>query len=122
MVFPLVLYYKEHSDQPTEKATVIFVSDDLQHDHQQVWRMEQRAVKILEEKTYLKFTRIIRFSDGCGAQFKSRFAVADLVFTSERLLGKIGNELYPYGTTLSQMREKVSLPLLVHTSKYELNV
>ena len=91
MVFPLVLYYKVHSDQPTEKATVIFVSDDLQHDHQQVWRMEQRAVKILEEKTYLKFTRIIRFSDGCGAQFKSRFAVADLVFTSERLLGQIGN-------------------------------
>ena len=48
--------------------------------------MEQRAFKLLEEKTGIKFMRVIRFSDGCGAQFKSRFAVPDLVFASERLL------------------------------------
>ena len=49
--------------------------------------MEQRAIEMLKERTGLTFNRLVRFSDGCGAQFKSRFCVADLCSAGERLLG-----------------------------------
>ena len=88
MVFPAVLYYKREQDNKRSKASVTFVSDDLNHDHQQVWRMEARAVEILKDKTGLEFESLVRVSDGCGAQFKSRFCVADLCKAGERILGK----------------------------------
>ena len=87
MEFPLVAYWREQGKEAVSKATITFVSDDLLHDHQQVGRMEARAVEILMEKTGLKFNKLFRFSDGCGAQFKSRYSTADLVTAGERILG-----------------------------------
>ena len=86
MEFPLVAYWREQGKEAVSKATITFVSDDLLHDHQQVGRMEARAVEILMDKTGLKFHTLFRFSDGCGAQFKSRFSTADLVTAGERIL------------------------------------
>ena len=34
MVFPAVLYYKRKHDDKVSKASVTFVSDDFNHDHQ----------------------------------------------------------------------------------------
>ena len=89
-IFPTVLYYKREGEAIRRKSTITFISDDLVHDHQQVWRFEARALKILQERTGLVFNRLIRVSDGCSAQFKSRFAIADLCHVGERLLGKPG--------------------------------
>ena len=89
MIFPIVVYYKESEAECTKKSTITFVSDDLHHDHQQVLKMEKRAVDIVGERTGLKFSKIIRFSDGCGAQFKSRFCVTDLCSLPEVILGNV---------------------------------
>ena len=97
MIFPIVVYYKKSVNEPTKKATITFISDDLSHDHQQVLRMEKRAVEIVKEKTGLQFKKAIRFSDGCGAQFKSRFCVADLCSVPEKVLGSSdGHASYHY--------------------------
>ena len=76
--FPAVVFFRLEEGGPVQKATITFFSDDLGHDHQQVQAFERRIVEILMEKTGMSFLNIIRFSDGCGAQFKSRFCVADL--------------------------------------------
>ena len=92
MVFPIVVYWKEVEGELSKKATITFVSDDLQHDHQQVKKMEAHAVEILVQKTGLKFKKFIRLSDGCGAQFKSHFCVADLCSVPAEILGEVGGE------------------------------
>ena len=92
-VFPVVLCWREEEGGPLRKATITFLSDDLHHDHQQVWRMEKRAAEIVAEKTGLDFDRLFRPSDGCGAQYKSRFVNGDLVDAGERILGKPGAEV-----------------------------
>ena len=90
MVFPAVLYYRKEGEEKRSKASVTFISDDLSHDHQQVWRMEARAIQILKERTGLDFHQLVRVSEGCGAQFKSQFCVADLCEAGARILGKPG--------------------------------
>ena len=39
-IFPTVLYYKREGEAIRRKSTITFISDDLVHDHQQVWRFE----------------------------------------------------------------------------------
>ena len=70
-----------------KKGTITFVSDDLLHDHQQVKRMQKRAVSIVSEKTGITFTKFVQFSDSCGAQYKSCYCTADFCTCSERILG-----------------------------------
>ena len=89
-IFPVVAYYLKEGAESTSKASITFFSDDLAHDHQQVAVMESRAIEIVKEKTGLQFDSLVRFSDGCGAQFKSRFCVADLCVAGEKLLGMEG--------------------------------
>ena len=96
MVYPTVVFWAEEG-KPTQKASIVFLSDDLSHDHQQVKKMEERAKDILEEKTGLKFNKIIRGTDGCGAQFKSGYCTADLVSSSMRMLNlSDGTVIYFY--------------------------
>ena len=77
-IFPVVVMFRREETGPVEKATITFFSDDILHDHQQVQMFEKRAVEIVKERTGNSFSHSIRFSDGCGAQFKSQFCVADL--------------------------------------------
>ena len=95
MVFPIVAYWAEEG-KPTQKASIIFVSDDLGHDHQQVKKMEERAVKVCEEKTGLKFFKGGRFTDGCRAQYKSGFVVADQCSAGQRMFGQEYDMIYIY--------------------------
>ena len=85
--FPAVVFYRQEEAEPVQKACITFFSDDLNHDHQQVQAFERRIVEIVKQRTGILFKKIIRFSDGCGAQFKSRFCVADLCQMSGEVLG-----------------------------------
>ena len=71
--FPAVVFYRQDEAAPVRKACITFFSDDLSHDHQQVQQFERRIVEIVQLRIGLFFKQIIRFTDGCGAQFKSRF-------------------------------------------------
>ena len=86
--FPAVVFYRQEEASPVQKACITFFSDDLSHDHQQVQAFEKRIVEIVQLKAGNIFKKIIRFSDGCGAQFKSRFCLADLCQMSGKVLGQ----------------------------------
>ena len=85
-IFPVVVMFRRAETGLVEKATITFFSDDISHDHQQVQKFEKRAIEIVAERTGLTFSHTIRFSDGCGAQFKSQFCVADLTNSPNILL------------------------------------
>ena len=84
--FPAVVFFRMEEGGPVHKASITFFSDDLCHDHQQVQAFEKRIVEIVKEKTGLSFHHLVRFSDGCGAQFKSRFCVDDLCQMPDKVL------------------------------------
>ena len=54
------------------------MSEDTIHDHQQIADFEKRAFSIFDEMLPHKVKSWKRFSDGCTAQFWSRFVVPDL--------------------------------------------
>ena len=74
--------YKD-SDGNIKKGAITFLSEDKEHSHQQVAAFEKRMFEIIREKISHPIRNWIRFSDGCGAQFKSGYAVADLFRTKE---------------------------------------
>ena len=84
--FPAVAFFRQSLDSPDKKASITFVSDDLGHDHQQLQAFEKRIVEIVKEKTNCEFRKIVIFSDGCSAQFKSRFCLADFCEMSSKVL------------------------------------
>ena len=70
-----VEYMKENA---LKKTAIIFLTEDLAHDHQQVRKFEARVFEIMRQQLNRDIKHWVRFSDGCGAQFKSRFATPDL--------------------------------------------
>ena len=85
--FPVVVFFRRSTERPVEKASITFFTDDLGHDHQQVQAFEQRVVDIIRDKTGCSFFKVVIFSDGCSAQFKSRFCNADLCELPVKVLG-----------------------------------
>ena len=77
-MFPAVVFSKTGEEAAVEKATITFFSDDLGHNHQQVKAFKRRILEILNSCPVLSFIKIIKFKDGCSAQFKSIFCNADL--------------------------------------------
>ena len=64
-----------------KKGAISFISTDKQHDHQQVGKFEQRMFEIIRSQLGRQVNHWTCMSDGCGAQFKSRHCVADLMKT-----------------------------------------
>ena len=62
-----------------KKGAISFISTDKQHGHQQVGKFEQCIVEIIRSQLGRQVNDWTRMSDGCGAQFKSRICVADLM-------------------------------------------
>ena len=67
------------SDGVLSKAAYVILSDDKQHDHQQVQALEKEAFRLFREDTGINVVNWARFSDGCGAQFRSQYCKRDLV-------------------------------------------
>ena len=66
-IFPIVCYWRNDEGE-VKKGTIIYNSDDLGHDNQQIRKFLKRGVEIAEEKAGKKFNKLVHFSDGCKAQ------------------------------------------------------
>lgn len=60
------------------KGAIAFISEDKLHDCEQVEAFEKRAFQIIRERIPHAIDYWIRWSDGCGGQFKSRFTMKKL--------------------------------------------
>ena len=76
-IYPICVEYR-NSDGTISKMAITFISDDKDHSHQQVQQFERRMFQIVRERLGRPINNWIRFSDGCGAQFKSGFVAADI--------------------------------------------
>ena len=76
-VYPMAVYSKCPNSQQLLKHAIVFVSDDKGHDNQQVKLFEGEAVKILRDKGVL-VKNVVRFSDSCASQYRSRYTNSDL--------------------------------------------
>ena len=75
-IHPIVATY----NCPVENCSVIFISDDLTHDHHFVCS----SMQLLKEEG-LEFDRLIHFSDGAPTQYKNRIAFVDCSYATEDL-------------------------------------
>ena len=76
-MYPICIEYKT-DDGTIRKGAITFISDDKDHSHQQIQQFEKRMFQIVCDKLRRPINNWIRYTDGCGAQFKSGFAAADL--------------------------------------------
>ena len=77
-IYPICIEYKSPDGKICEGA-VTFIWEDKEHSHQQVQQFEKRMFEIVKEKVNRKIKKWIRYSDGCGAQLKSGYVIADLL-------------------------------------------
>ena len=77
-IYPLCVEYLDEEGLLC-KGGIVFLSEDKNHDYQQVEAFEERAFEIFREKIRPNIKNWKRFSDGCGSQFWSRFVAADMV-------------------------------------------
>ena len=68
----VVYYYRDHSGEIKWESHV-FISNDICHDYHNVNNFFEESIATLQ--TIMAISRIVIFSDGCGAQYKSRGAV-----------------------------------------------
>ena len=57
---------------------IYYISNDLNHDHHAVHKYVSTAMTHLQGARQLEPKHVIRWSDGCGAQYKSKGPFADL--------------------------------------------
>ena len=81
-MYPICIEYRA-DDGSIAKMAITFLSEDKDHSNQQVQQFEKRMFEIVREKLKRPMTKWIRYSDGCGGQFKSGFCVADLLEAPE---------------------------------------
>ena len=60
----------------------VFISDYLNHDAHAVHHFQVMAVNALKARGMI-FTKVIQFSDGCGAQYKGRTNFVDVSHAAE---------------------------------------
>lgn len=77
-LYPICIEFRGE-DGTIRQGAISFLSDDMKHDHQQIQMFEKRMFQIIRDKIRPNITHWARFSDGCAAQFSSRFATADLM-------------------------------------------
>ena len=96
-IHPVVASYNCAVDNCSDVITdsIIFISDDLTHDHHAVQHFVRRSVQLLKEEG-IPFNNLIQFSDGTPTQYKNRIAFADVSF-AEQDIG-IGSERHFFGS------------------------
>ena len=86
-IHPMVCSYRctDCSAEDPVREAVIIISEDMTHDSNAVFYFTRVVVHHLQQVRQLKIARFIQFSDGCGAQYKSRTPFVDLSHASEDL-------------------------------------
>ena len=72
------------SDGAIDKGAKTFLSEDKEHSHQQIQQFEHRMFEIFRENFQHPLNHRICYTDGCGAQCKSEYVIADMLCSSER--------------------------------------
>ncbi|XP_070549459.1 RE1-silencing transcription factor A-like [Ptychodera flava] len=80
-IHPVIAYYKENGKEVRE--AIVFVSDDLNHDSHAVHVFTGIVNTHMKDRRNLDMQKMIIFSDGCAAQYKSRTPFADVSFAKE---------------------------------------
>ena len=73
---PTIVYYRDPDTGSINRESHVFMSDDTSHDFHAVHHFLQESIKTLEET--LDISKVVIYSDGCGAQYKSRGPLADI--------------------------------------------
>ena len=81
-IHPVVSYYRCPDDGDIVTESFVFISDDLNHDAHAVHHFQVMAVNALKARGMI-FTKVIQFSDGCGAQYKGRTNFVDVSHAAE---------------------------------------
>ena len=79
---PTVAYYKCKSCPETVMESLVFISNDLKHDHHAVHHFNKMTMNHLQKERGLKVRKLIQWSDGCASQYKSKGPFADLAASS----------------------------------------
>ncbi|KAK3916987.1 Translation factor GUF1-like protein, mitochondrial [Frankliniella fusca] len=70
-IHPVVIFYKEN--QEVKHRTIVFISDELDHDADLVQVFEDKIINIVkQDQDHASTTCIEYFTDGCGAQYKNK--------------------------------------------------
>ncbi|XP_070203171.1 uncharacterized protein [Littorina saxatilis] len=77
-VHPIVTYYAYAHCQECVTESLVFISDDKQHDHHAVHHFTTAAVEHLKSARSLDVDHIVQWTDGCGSQYKSKGPFADI--------------------------------------------
>ena len=77
-LYPICIEYLDEAND-LKKGALAFLSEDRKHDHQQVQHFEEAMFKVIRDKVRDGICYWSRFTDGCGAQFKSKHTVAELM-------------------------------------------
>ena len=72
------------SDGAIDKGAKTFLSEDKEYSHQQIQQFEHRMFEIFCETFQHPLNHWICYTDGCGAQCKSEYVIADMLHSSER--------------------------------------
>ena len=84
-LFPIVAWYRCPvcpPEAPPVREYLIFLSDDIKHDYHAVHAFQMVGYNFLREHRGIQFEKVIEFSDGCPAQFKSRCPFADISYAT----------------------------------------
>ena len=84
-LFPMVTWYKCNicPDSPTIHEYLVFISDDMKHDYHVVHMFQIISYGFLYHNREIPVHRIVEFSDGCAAHFKSGGLFADISHSNE---------------------------------------
>ncbi|ESO85587.1 hypothetical protein LOTGIDRAFT_155075 [Lottia gigantea] len=82
---PMLCFYRCDTCEKTVREAINIISDDMQHDAHAVRCFVETAVCHLINVRGLNPQRLIKFSDGCSSQYKSKTPFVDLSFAAEDL-------------------------------------
>ena len=80
---PIIGYYdcKSAECQKPVMHSYIFISNDLTHDHHAVHVFSSKTVEMLKGEMSQPIEKVIRYSDGCTAQYKSKGPFTDISYS-----------------------------------------
>ena len=93
--YPVAVRYFDPSKQEVAKGAIIFISEDKQHDFEQLEKFEARVIEICEQKCGQVILNWNRWSDNCAAQFKSKKTIGKLTQAKRSVLGVEEDTLEP---------------------------
>lgn len=81
-VHPIVTYYRCAGCSDVITESLVFIRDDLVHDFHAVNAFQNVACNHLTNSRHLTLSKLYRFSDGCGQQYKSKGPLSDISYAT----------------------------------------